>query len=157
MKILQVLPALGQGGVERGTIEIASALTAAGIPNAVASAGGRLVQALDECGSEHLLLPIDKKNPVENQTAAGIEGICSVGTSGESPTLSHDEHHKVIEKTIEFAAGKCKIIAGTGANSTSEAVSLTKAAIAAGGADACLQVTPYYNKPNPRAEPVARS
>lgn len=86
---------------------------------------------------------------VENQTAAGIEGICSVGTSGESPTLSHDEHHKVIEKTIEFAAGKCKIIAGTGANSTSEAVSLTKAAIAAGGADACLQVTPYYNKPNP--------
>ena len=63
MKILQVLPALGQGGVERGTIEIASALTAAGIPNAVASAGGRLVQALDECGSEHLLLPIDKKNP----------------------------------------------------------------------------------------------
>ena len=63
MKILQVLPALGQGGVERGTIEIASALTAAGIPNAVASAGGRLVQALDECGSEHLLLPIDKQNP----------------------------------------------------------------------------------------------
>ena len=86
---------------------------------------------------------------VESQTEAGIEGICSVGTSGESPTLSHDEHHKVIEKTIEFAAGKCKIIAGTGANSTSEAVSLTKAAIAAGGADACLQVTPYYNKPNP--------
>ena len=86
---------------------------------------------------------------VESQTQAGIEGICSVGTSGESPTLSHDEHHKVIEKTIEFAEGKCKIIAGTGANSTSEAVSLTKAAIAAGGADACLQVTPYYNKPNP--------
>ena len=86
---------------------------------------------------------------VESQTEAGIEGICSVGTSGESPTLSHDEHHKVIEKTIEFAAGKCKIIAGTGANSTSEAVSLTKAAITAGGADACLQVTPYYNKPNP--------
>ena len=85
---------------------------------------------------------------VEEQTAAGIEGICSVGTSGESPTLSHDEHHKVIEKTIEFAKGQCKIVAGTGANSTSEAVSLTKAAIAMGGADACLQVTPYYNKPN---------
>ena len=63
MKILQVLPELEQGGVERGTIEIAYALTAAGIPNAVASAGGRLVQALDECGTEHLLLPIDKKNP----------------------------------------------------------------------------------------------
>ncbi len=86
---------------------------------------------------------------VEEQTAAGVEGICSVGTSGESPTLSHEEHHKVIEKTIEFAAGKCKIVAGTGANATAEAVSLTQAAIAAGGADACLQVTPYYNKPNP--------
>lgn len=85
---------------------------------------------------------------VEEQTAAGIEGICSVGTTGESPTLSHEEHHKVIEKTIEFAAGKCKIIAGTGANSTAEAISLTKAAIAMGGSDACLQVTPYYNKPN---------
>ena len=63
MKILQVLPALGQGGVERGTLEIASALTAVGIPNAVASAGGRLVRALEECGTDHLLLPIDKKNP----------------------------------------------------------------------------------------------
>lgn len=85
---------------------------------------------------------------VEEQTAAGIEGICSVGTTGESPTLSHEEHHKVIEKTIEFSAGKCAIIAGTGANSTTEAISLTKAAIAMGGSDACLQVTPYYNKPN---------
>ena len=85
---------------------------------------------------------------VEEQVAGGVEGICSVGTSGESPTLSHEEHHKVIEKTIAFAAGKCRIIAGTGANSTAEAVSLTKAALAMGGADACLQVTPYYNKPN---------
>ncbi len=85
---------------------------------------------------------------VEEQVAGGVEGICSVGTTGESPTLSHDEHHKVIEKTIEFSMGKCKIVAGTGANSTSEAISLTKAAIAMGGADASLQVTPYYNKPN---------
>ncbi len=85
---------------------------------------------------------------VDAQTAAGIEGICSVGTSGESPTLSPEEHHKVIEKTIEYAAGKCRIIAGTGANATAEAVSLTKAVLAMGGADACLQVTPYYNKPN---------
>ena len=85
---------------------------------------------------------------VEAQTAAGVEGICSVGTSGESPTLTHEEHHEVIAKTIEYAAGRCKIVAGTGANSTAEAVSLTKAAIAMGGADACLQVTPYYNKPN---------
>ena len=86
---------------------------------------------------------------VEEQTAAGVEGFCSVGTSGESPTLTHEEHHRVIEKTIEFAAGKCTIVAGTGANSTAEALSLTRAAIACGGADACLQVTPYYNKPNP--------
>lgn len=85
---------------------------------------------------------------VEEQIASGIEGICSVGTTGESPTLSHEEHHKVIEKTIEYAGGKCKIIAGTGANSTREAISLTKAALAMGGSDACLQVTPYYNKPN---------
>ena len=86
---------------------------------------------------------------VEWQCENGVEGICAVGTSGESPTLSHDEHHKVIEKTIEYAAGRVKIIAGTGANSTAEAISLTKAAISSGGADATLQVTPYYNKPNP--------
>ena len=73
------------------------------------------------------------KSLVEAQTAAGVEGICSAGTSGESPTLSFEEHHRVIEKTIEYAAGKCLVIAGTGANSTSEAVSLTKAAIAMGG------------------------
>jgi len=85
---------------------------------------------------------------VEGQVAGGVEGICAVGTSGESPTLDHAEHHSVIEKTIEYAAGRVKIVAGTGANSTAEAVSLTKAAIAMGGADASLQVTPYYNKPN---------
>ena len=89
------------------------------------------------------------RNLVEEQVAGGVEGICSVGTSGESPTLSHAEHHKVIEKTIEYAAGRVKIVAGTGANSTAEALSLTQAAIDAGGADATLQVTPYYNKPNP--------
>lgn len=85
---------------------------------------------------------------VEAQVAGGVEGICAVGTSGESPTLTHEEHRKVIEKTIEFAAGKVAVVAGTGANSTAEAVSLTKAVIAMGGADATLQVTPYYNKPN---------
>lgn len=85
---------------------------------------------------------------VDWQCEKGVEGICAVGTSGESPTLSHEEHHRVIEKTIEFARGRVKIIAGTGANSTAEAISLTKAALATGGADATLQVTPYYNKPN---------
>lgn len=85
---------------------------------------------------------------VEGQVAGGVEGICSVGTSGESPTLSHEEHHEVLSKTMEYAAGRVAIVAGTGANSTAEAVSLTKAAIAMGGADATLQVVPYYNKPN---------
>ena len=85
---------------------------------------------------------------VEAQVEGGVEGICAVGTSGESPTLSHEEHHKVIEKTIGFAQGKIAVVAGTGANSTSEAVSLTKAVVSMGGADATLQVTPYYNKPN---------
>ena len=86
---------------------------------------------------------------VDWQCESGVEGLCPVGTTGESPTLNHEEHHKVIEETIKFAKGRVKIIAGTGANSTAEAVSLTKAAISMGGADACLQVTPYYNKPNP--------
>ncbi len=84
---------------------------------------------------------------VERQVDGGVEGICAVGTSGESPTLDHAEHQEVIERTIEYAAGKVKIVAGTGASSTSEAVSLTKAALKS-GADACLQVPPYYNKPN---------
>ncbi len=88
------------------------------------------------------------KEMVDWQCASGVEGICTVGTSGESPTLSHEEHHKVVERTAEYAAGRVKIIAGTGANSTSEALSLTRAAISAGGVDATLQVTPYYNKPN---------
>ena len=105
-----------------------------------------------------MVTPFDKTGAVDYgalkafvnwQCENGVDGICAVGTSGESPTLTHDEHHKVIEKTIEYAAGRVKIIAGTGANSTAEAVSLTKAAIASGGADATLQVTPYYNKPNP--------
>lgn len=85
---------------------------------------------------------------VSAQIDGGVEGICAVGTSGESPTLSHGEHHQVIEKTIEYASGKALIVAGTGANSTAEAVSLTQAVISMGGADATLQVTPYYNKPN---------
>ena len=86
---------------------------------------------------------------VDWQCESCVDGLCPVGTTGESPTLDHAEHHKVIEETIKFAKGRVTIIAGTGANSTAEAVSLTKAAIAMGGADACLQVTPYYNKPNP--------
>jgi len=76
----------------------------------------------------------------------GTDAIVSVGTTGESATLDMDEHATVIARTIEYAAGKIPIIAGTGANSTSEALELTHNAKAA-GAKACLLVTPYYNKP----------
>lgn len=83
---------------------------------------------------------------VERQIAAGIAGIVPVGTTGESPTLSVEEHHRVIETVITAANGRCQIIAGTGGNATDEAIELTHHAKAA-GADATLQVTPYYNKP----------
>ena len=84
---------------------------------------------------------------VEFQIENGIDGIVPVGTTGESPTLNMAEHSKVIETTIETANKRVKIIAGTGANSTSEAIELTKHAKEA-GADGSLQVTPYYNKPS---------
>jgi 4-hydroxy-tetrahydrodipicolinate synthase len=84
---------------------------------------------------------------VERQIEVGVEGIVPVGTTGESPTLRPDEHLKVIERVVRVSAGRCKVIAGTGANSTAEAVELTLAAKAF-GVDGTLQVTPYYNKPN---------
>jgi 4-hydroxy-tetrahydrodipicolinate synthase len=84
---------------------------------------------------------------VKRQIEEGVDGIVSVGTTGESPTLSTKEHIEVIRKTIEFAEGKVPVIAGTGANSTDEAIELTKLAEEA-GADAFLQVAPYYNKPS---------
>jgi 4-hydroxy-tetrahydrodipicolinate synthase len=83
---------------------------------------------------------------VERQVAAGTAAIVSVGTTGESATLDVAEHTEVIGRTIAVAAGRVPVIAGTGANSTSEAIHLTQAAKAA-GADAALLVTPYYNKP----------
>ena len=86
------------------------------------------------------------KEVVEAQIQGGVDGILPTGTTGESPTLSVDEHLEVIEKVIEYANGRCKIMAGTGANCTEEAIRLTKKAKAM-GADSCLQVTPYYNKP----------
>lgn len=84
---------------------------------------------------------------VEFQIAAGVDGLVPVGTTGESPTLNNEEHLKVIEAVVKKTAGRCKIIAGTGANSTAEAVELTQEAKAF-GIDGTLQVTPYYNKPN---------
>ena len=83
---------------------------------------------------------------VDRVIEAGSAAIVSVGTTGESATLDVDEHTDVIRRTIDVAAGRVPIIAGTGANSTTEAIHLTAAAKAA-GADAALLVTPYYNKP----------
>ncbi|HEY8240950.1 MAG TPA: 4-hydroxy-tetrahydrodipicolinate synthase [Kiritimatiellia bacterium] len=84
---------------------------------------------------------------VEWQIAEGISGLVPVGTTGESPTVDVAEHEKIIEVTIEAARRRVKIIAGTGANSTAEAIELTKHARDA-GANGTLQVTPYYNRPN---------
>ncbi len=83
---------------------------------------------------------------IEWQIASGTQGFVPVGTTGESPTLDHAEHERVIELCIEIVAGRRPVIAGTGSNSTDEAISLTAHAKRA-GADAALVVTPYYNKP----------
>jgi 4-hydroxy-tetrahydrodipicolinate synthase len=83
---------------------------------------------------------------VEQQIAAGVDGLSPCGTTGESPTLDHEEHNHVIELVVKFVAKRCKVIAGTGSNSTDEAVFMTQHAKKA-GADASLQVAPYYNKP----------
>ncbi len=84
---------------------------------------------------------------VQWQVENGVNGLVPVGTTGESPTLEFQEHIKVINTTVEAASGKAAIIAGTGANSTAEAIELTREILNA-GVDATLQVTPYYNKPN---------
>jgi 4-hydroxy-tetrahydrodipicolinate synthase len=84
---------------------------------------------------------------IESQITAGITGIVPVGTTGESATLDHAEHNRVIELAVKAAAGRCKVIGGTGSNSTSEAVSLTVEAEKL-GCDAALLVAPYYNKPS---------
>ncbi len=83
---------------------------------------------------------------IEFQIAGGVTCLVPVGTTGESPTLSHDEHEKVIAEVIQIAAGRVKVMAGTGSNSTAEALRLTRRAERE-GADATLQVAPYYNKP----------
>src|SRR5687768_13204092 len=85
---------------------------------------------------------------VREQIRAGVDGIVPVGTTGESPTLNYEEHLRVIEMAVEFAARRIKVLAGTGANSTREAVYLTREAEKL-GVHGSLQVTPYYNKPGP--------
>ena len=84
---------------------------------------------------------------VEEQVAAGVDGLVPVGTSGESPTLSMEEHSRVVEFVAETANRRVQVVAGTGANSTAEALRLTREALEM-GVDASLQVCPYYNKPN---------
>ena len=83
---------------------------------------------------------------VEWQIAEGTEGLVPVGTTGESPTLTHEEHKRVVEICVEVARGRVPVVAGTGSNSTAEAIDFTRHAKKA-GADACLVVSPYYNKP----------
>src|SRR3954468_2464588 len=83
---------------------------------------------------------------IKAQIRGGVDGIVPVGTTGESPTVSYEEHIRLVELSVKFSAGKVKVLAGTGGNSTNEAIYLTKAAEEA-GADGSLQVAPYYNKP----------
>lgn len=87
------------------------------------------------------------KNLVEDQITAGVAGLVPMGTTGESPTLSHEEHIDVVAKVVKWANGRVPVIAGTGSNSTDEALHLTVRARDV-GASATLQVVPYYNKPS---------
>ena len=84
---------------------------------------------------------------IEAQVAGGITGLVAVGTTGESPTLTHDEKHEVVQRTIKIANGRCKVIAGTGTNSTRDSIEATKFAEKT-GVDGSLLVAPYYNKPS---------
>ncbi len=88
------------------------------------------------------------KKLIESQIAGGVDSVVVCGTTGESPTVTNDEHRKIIELSVKFAAGKIKVIAGTGSNCTKEAVDMTNFAKKV-GADGCLIVAPYYNKPTP--------
>ncbi len=88
------------------------------------------------------------KDLVDWQIASGTDGILPAGTTGESPTLTHKEQEELIARIVAMVAGRCKVIAGAGSNSTRESVSLAKSAKAA-GADAIMTITPYYNRPTP--------
>nr|MBF0220839.1 4-hydroxy-tetrahydrodipicolinate synthase [Desulfobulbaceae bacterium] len=88
------------------------------------------------------------KDLIEFQIENGTRGIVPCGTTGESATLTHDEHHRVVELTIKTVNGRVPVLAGTGSNSTAETIELTKHAKTA-GADGSLMITPYYNRPSP--------
>ena len=83
---------------------------------------------------------------IEIQVAAGVDGICPCGTTGESATLTHAEHQRVVEVSVAAARGRIRVVAGTGSNSTREAIELTRYAKEA-GADGALLISPYYNRP----------
>ena len=87
------------------------------------------------------------RNLIEFQLKGGVNGVVPCGTTGEAPTLSYEEHEKVIELTVKYVNNKVPVIAGTGSNSTQEAIELTEGAKKL-GADFCLLTTPYYNKPS---------
>lgn len=111
--------------------------------NGIKGAYTALITPFHETGVDYESL----EKLIEYQIENGIDGLVPVGTTGESPTLSHDEHKEVVRFTVEKAAGRCKVIAGAGSNSTSETLELTAYAEKS-GADGVLLVCPYYNKPN---------
>jgi 4-hydroxy-tetrahydrodipicolinate synthase len=107
---------------------------------------GSMVAMITPMGEDGSVDYAAMKKLVEFHIEQGSDAIVSVGTTGESATLDEREHCEVIARTVEYVDGRIPVIAGTGANSTSEAITLTRCAKTA-GADACLLVTPYYNKP----------
>jgi 4-hydroxy-tetrahydrodipicolinate synthase len=107
---------------------------------------GSMVALVTPMHADESLDPEGLAGLIEFHIEQGSDAIVVVGTTGESSTLDEEEHCKVIRQAVDFAKGRVPIIAGTGSNSTHEAISLTRCAME-GGADACLLVTPYYNKP----------
>ncbi len=127
------------------TLRLFGTYTALVTPFREAGAGGSAPNADAPIGAG----PIDWEafeRLVEDQIAGGVEGLVPCGTTGESPTLTHAEHAEVIRRTVQLARGRVQVIAGTGSNSTHEAVALSRSAEAA-GVDGVMVVVPYYNRP----------
>src|SRR5215831_9796299 len=115
------------------------------MPTRAESFAGLTVAIVTPFRNDEVDYPVLKAQ-IEFQVAAGTTCICPMGTTGESPTLSHEEHERVVAASVEYANRRIKVMPGTGSNSTREALRLTKFA-AKHGADAALVVAPYYNKP----------
>ena len=107
---------------------------------------GSMVALVTPMGEDSSLDKESLRGLIDWHVEQGTDGIVAVGTTGECPTLDEEEHCRVIGQVVEYVAGRVPVIAGTGANSTTEAINLTRRAKEA-GADACLLVSPYYNKP----------